>query len=118
MDGSNLRGPVEPPFGCSALHLVKDDVDTIVRRLGVPEEPDRRPRYFAEGEFVVVTVSRRRMNLIAAMAEAQRLLERSIDPTIGSLADAYRDELSDLIGAMRDALGSIPPAPAAVARAA
>lgn len=118
MDGSTLRGPVEPPFGCTALHLIKSDVDEVVRSLGVPEAPDRRPRYFAEGPFVIVTVSRRRMDLLAAMAEAQRLLERSIDPTIGSLADAYQMELSDLITAMRDALGSIPPSPASIARAA
>ena len=98
------------------LHLVKDDVETVVRRLGVPEAPDRRPRYFAEGPFVVVTSSRRRMNLAAAMEEAQMLLNKAADPTLGSLADAYRDELNDLIGAMREA--SRPTPPAQMARAA
>lgn len=118
MNRIQSRGPVEPPFGCTGLHLVRTDVDTIVRRLGVPEAPDRRPRYFAEGEFVVVTATRRRMNLTAALAEAQRLLDRSIDPTIGDLAEAYADELGDLIAAMREAMGNRPTPPAAVARAA
>lgn len=109
--------PVEPP-GCSGLHLIKSDVDQVVRRLGIPEAPDRRPRYFAEGEFVVVTISRRRMNLTVALAEAQRLLDQSIDPTIGDLADAYADELGDLISAMREAMGNRPHPPAMEARAA
>lgn len=106
------------PADATGLHLIKPDVDTVVRRLGVPEAPDRRPRYFAEGPYVIVTVTRRRLNLIQAMEEARRLLERSIDPTIGSLADAYQAELSDLITAMRDALGNVPTPPAAIARAA
>lgn len=117
MNRPQSRGPVEPPFGCTGLHLIKSDVDTIVRRLGVPEAPDRRPRYFAEGEFVVVTATRRRMSISAAWDEAIAVLGRSVDPTIGDLADAYRDELTDLIGAMREAMGNVPP-PAAVARAA
>lgn len=118
MDARTHRGPVEPPFGCSGLHLIKSDVDDVVRRLGILEVPDRRPRYFAEGEFVVVTISRRRMNLTVALAEAQRLLDRSIDPTIGDLAEAYADELGDLISAMREAMGNHPTPPASIARAA
>lgn len=109
--------PVEPPFGCSGLHLIKSDVDAVVRRLGVPEEPDRRPRYFAEGVFVVVTATRRRMSLAVALDEAQRLLVRSVDPTIGTLAEAYQDELGDLIEAMREAMGNVPP-PAQAMRSA
>jgi len=96
------RSPVEPPFGCSALTLV---------------QTDRRPRYFAENGYVIVTSSRRRMGVPAAYAEALMLLAKSVDPTIGTLADAYRDELSDLIDAMREAMGT-PTPPAAVARAA
>lgn len=78
---------------------------------------DRRPRYFAENGYVIVTASRRRMNIPSAYAEALLLLARSVDPTIGDLADSYRDELSDLIAAMREASGT-PTPPAAIARAA
>ena len=102
MDGSPHRGPVEPPFGCRPLSLV-----TV----------DRRPRYFAENGFVIVTASRRRMDIPAAYREALLLLARSVDPSIGDLADAYRDELSDLIDAMREASGT-PTPPATMARAA
>jgi hypothetical protein len=102
MDGSLHRGPVEPPFGCRPLALVSID---------------RRPRYFAENGFVIVTASRRRMNIAAAYAEALLLLSKSVDPDIGTLADAYRDELSDLIDAMREASGT-PTPPASIARAA
>lgn len=102
MDGSTHRGPVEPPFGCRTLSLV-----TI----------DRRPRYFAENGYVIVTATRRRMGIPAAYNEALLLLTRSVDPSIGDLADAYRDELSDLIDAMRIASGN-PTPPASIARAA
>lgn len=110
--------PVDPPFGCTGLHLIKSDVDAVVRRLGVPEAPDRRPRYFAEGQFVVVTVTRRRMSVDQAWDEAITILRRSVDPSIGSLADAYRDELSDLIGALREAMGNRPTPPAQAMRRA
>lgn len=102
MDGTLHRGPVEPPFGCRALSLVIED---------------RRPRYFAENGYVIVTATRRRMNIPAAYNEALLLLARSVDPSIGTLADAYRDELSDLIDAMREASGTTTP-PAAIQRAA
>lgn len=112
------RGPVEPPFACSGPRLVGETVQTIVRDLGVPEAPDRRPRYFAEGPFVIVTATRRRMTLEAAWEESVRLLGSAIDYQKASLADAYFDELSDLISAMREAKGNQNPPPASIARAA
>lgn len=96
MDFSPRRGPVEPPFGCSPPHLV-----TV----------DGRLPYFAENGYVIVTATLRRMGILSSYTEALRLLARSVDPTIADLvADAYRDELSNLIDAMREASGTPPPA--------
>lgn len=110
--------PVDPPFGCSGPRLVGETVKTIVRDLGVPEAPDRRPRYFAEGPFVIVTATRRRMTLEAAWEESVRLLGSAVDYQKASLADAYFDELSDLINAMREAKGNQPTPPAQAMRSA
>lgn len=109
-----LRGrAVEPPFACAPLRIVRDR--PVAERLGIE---DRRRRYFAEGEFVIVTSSRRRMSTETAFEEAQHLLAKSIDPTMGSLADSFREELEDLILALRAAIENGSPPPATVAEAA
>ena len=110
-------------FACSStpgerqgLRLIKGEVDGIVERLGIPAQPDRRPRYFAENGYVVVTATKRRMTLEQAWREAQRLLLDATNPNVGTLAEAAGDELQDLIAAMREA--GTPTPPAAMARAA
>lgn len=110
-------------FACSStpgerqgLRLIKGEVDGIVERLGIPAQPDRRPRYFAENGYVVVTATKRRMTLEQAWAEANDLLLTATCPSVGTLAEAAADELSDLIKAMREA--GAPTPPAAMARAA
>jgi hypothetical protein len=110
-------------FACSStpgerqgLRLIKGEVDGIVERLGIPAEPDRRPRYFAENAYVVVTATKRRMTLEQAWAEANDLLLTATCPSVGTLADAAADELQDIIRAMREA--GTPTPPAAMAKAA
>lgn len=119
MDGSVPHMPV---FGCMSgpgLRLIKPEVDAIVRRLGVPEARDERPLYVAEGPYVVRTHTRERMDLTTALAEAQRLLDKAASASIRtSLADAYRDELNQLINVIREADGNRPTPPAQAMRAA
>lgn len=97
------------------LRLIKGEVDGIVERLGIPSEPDRRPRYFAENGYVVVTATKRRMTLEQAWAEANDLLLTATNPNVSTLAEAAADELSDLIKAMREAGTPPPPAMAKAA---
>ncbi|MFC7378226.1 hypothetical protein [Brevundimonas sp. GCM10030266] len=113
MGGSVVSLPPRPSAAPAPLRPVKEP--SVAERVGIP---DRRPRYFAEDGAVIVTASRRRMTVEQAYAEAVSLLDKATDPTIGTLADAYRDELSDLIVALRGALDGSSPPPAAIARAA
>lgn len=115
----HARGPVEPPFGCSGPRLVGEVTDTIVRRLGVPEAPTQRPLYVAEGPYVVSLRSRERMDVATALEEAARLTAKAASASVRVMvANAYRDELNQLIDVIREADGNRPTPPAAVARAA
>lgn len=108
MHRPHARGPVEPPFGCSGLRLVSEDF----------EPPVRRPRYVADGRYIITTATGRAVSPPVARRAAFELLEATLAARDEGLAAVDTEALGDLVRAIRAAERGDPLPPAAVARAA
>lgn len=86
----------------------------VLSRLGVEDAP-RRPRYWAEGPFVVSS-SKRRMSVEIARQALDHLVEAAV-VTHDDLAEADLALVADMIRAIRTASSFTPPTPANAATA-
>lgn len=120
MVGSTHRGPVEPPFGCSAgpgFRPIGEVVDTVVSRIA-HDNDGRTPRYVAEGREIVTVHTGRRQSPPRAREAAQNLFDGALANRDDGLADSDLRSLADIVRAIRAAERSDPLPPAAIAEAA
>lgn len=101
-----------------SVHLIRDTVVPLARDMGVEPEDTRRPRYVAEGRYIVTVASGRVQTPPTARRAAAELLEACLATRDEGLAETDSLALTDLIRAIRQAERNDPTPPAAIARAA
>lgn len=96
------------------MQHIRTAIAPILATMGIEEAP-RRPRYWAEGPFVVSS-SKRRMPIYIAREALDHLVEAAV-VTHDDLAEADLALVTDMIRAIRTASSFTPPTPANAATA-
>lgn len=93
---------------------IREALAPVLASIGIEDAP-RRPRYWAEGPFVVSS-SKRRMSVEIARQALDHLVEAAV-VTHDELAEADFALVADMIRAIRAANAFTPPTPASAATA-